>query len=72
MMDTILSAPEPAEKALGLVHVGAVRCDKLVRMIDAPHIIRGMQDIPAASFVGMDDRAGCDMLADQRDSGSLL
>ena len=60
-----------AEPALGLVHVGTVSRDVFGRMIDPPHVIGGVQHIPAARFVGMDDGAGGDVFADQRDSGAL-
>ena len=35
-------------------------------MIDAPHVIGRVQTLPGARFIGMHDRAGSDVSADQR------
>ena len=41
-------------------------------MIDAVHVVIGVQGVPAARLIGMDRRAHRDMLADHRDCVAFL
>ena len=56
-----LGAAQPAEVALGLVRAGAVPGERL-RVVDPPHLVVGVQRVPARRLVGMDDGAGRDPL----------
>jgi hypothetical protein len=64
VMDAVLGAPQPREERLGLIYVGAIGGDELDRMVDAASLVRGVQHIPAARFIGMYDGAGRNVFAD--------
>jgi hypothetical protein len=71
MMDAKLGAPQPTKPALRFVGAGPVIGLELAGMIDPQHRIRGVQGIPRARLVGMNDRSAGDVLPDQRDRGTL-
>lgn len=71
MVDTVLRPAQAAKEALGLIGVGAILGDIFDAMIDAAGFVGAVKRIPAARFVGANDRAGGDALADKRDRGAL-
>ncbi len=64
---TQLSATQAGEVAFGSVGAGAVPGERH-RVVDAHHVIIGVQPIPAARLVGVDDAAHGDALTDQGNS----
>lgn len=60
-----LGAAEPAEVAFRLVRASAVLAHELDGVIDALHVVSGHKAIPTRRFVGVDNGAGSDALADQ-------
>ena len=66
-----LGAAQAREVALGLVRARAVLGER-DRVINAHHVVIGVQPVPTAGLIGMDDAAHGDALADQGNGVGLL